>query len=693
MTVRRFFFACLAAAAGVALLAALTTVGAEWRQFAAAGQAQQATAAIGAALEAAEALALEAAAANGYLLADGAADDAAGAALARQRAASDGALAAAIAGAERTGLTGAAAPAEALRGLAGTLEGLRAQTDRQLRLPKAQRDFDQLTALSDRLDAAPRQIDRALEPIERALTALDGAAANAIWLAHRAADMRELAGRRARIYLSAIAVREPLEDTQLERLAELAGRLDQTWLQIRAAVAMVGDPPLLAAALAQAEQRFRRDADALHQPLDAAARGGGVYPLTVAQYLEQATPLMRSVLAIRDAGVAEALDHAGAMRSAALRSLLLALGLVLLVIAVIAAVAALFGRRVVNPIAALTEAVSRLAGGERDLAVPAQGRHDEIGRMAAAIEMLRINSIKAAELAEAVAGQREAEARRARHIEQITGSFDQDSDTLINSVIVATRSVALEADKTAGIARTIAEQSGSVARISAGASADVRTVATATEALAQSVQVIAGRVEHSSRIAARAVDEARHADRRIASLATASDKIGEVVKLINDIAGQTNLLALNATIEAARAGEAGKGFAVVASEVKNLASQTGRATEDIATQIAQIQAATHETIETLKGIGATITEMNTISSEIAGAIDQQHATTAAIAHNVQRAAAGTQQVSDNTASVSQAMAGATGTADHMAAAVTELSGLAQRLTDRIARLLGEIRAA
>jgi methyl-accepting chemotaxis protein len=360
---------------------------------------------------------------------------------------------------------------------------------------------------------------------------------------------------------------------------------------------------------------------------------------------------------------------------------------------VIVAVAALFGRRVVNPIAALTDSVSRLAGGERQIAVPAQDRRDEIGRMAQAIEMLRINSIKAAELADAVAAQREAEARRARHIEQITASFDQDSDALIKSVIVATRSVGVEAGKTAGIARTIAEQSGSVARISADASVDVRTVATAAEALAQSVQVIAGRVEHSSRIAARAVDEARHADRRIASLATASDKIGEVVKLINDIAGQTNLLALNATIEAARAGEAGKGFAVVAAEVKNLAGQTGRATEDIAAQIAQIQAATHETIETLKGIGSTIMEMNAISSEIAGAVDQQHTTTTAIARNVQRAAAGTQQVSDSTASVSQAMDGATGTADQMAAAVTELSGLAQHLTDRIARLLGEIRAA
>ncbi|MEJ0070512.1 MAG: hypothetical protein WDO24_19390 [Pseudomonadota bacterium] len=313
MTVRGFFFACLAAAAGVALLAALVTVGAEWRQFAAAGQARRAAVAIGGSLEAAEALTLEAAAYNQQLQADSAADAATGTALARDRATSDAALAGAIARIAETDLPDAAAQADGLRGLVTALGALRRAADQQLALPKARRGFDELQGLLDRFDDGPRQIDRVLEPIERALTALDGAGANAIWMAHRATEMRELAGRRARFYFGAIAVREPLEEEQLERIAELTGRIDQTGLQIRAAIARVGNPPRLAAALETVDQRFYRDAAALHQPLDAAARGGGVYPLSVDQYRAQAPPLIQAVLAIRDAGIGEALDHAAAL--------------------------------------------------------------------------------------------------------------------------------------------------------------------------------------------------------------------------------------------------------------------------------------------------------------------------------------------------------------------------------------------
>jgi methyl-accepting chemotaxis protein len=534
MTVRTFFLACLAAAAGVALLAALVTVATEWRRFADAGRARQAAIAIGAALDAAEALSLEAGVQNRHLMADGAADDAATAALGRARSVTDGALATARARAADAALGATLARDGA------TLAELRSAADGALRQPRSARGFDRLQALSAGFDDLPAHLDPALDPIERTLSALDSAAASAIWVARRAAAMRALAGRRARFYLSAIAVREPIEEDGLERMAGLAGRIDQLGREVRAAVVRVGDPPRLVAALDTMAGRFERDLQQLDAPLDAAARGGGVYPLGIDQYLEQATPLIQSVLVIRDAAIAEALDHARGARAAALLRLGLSLGLVVLVTAVIVAVGMLFARRVVGPLAALTGVVTRLADGVRDLDVPGRARRDEIGRMAQAIELLRLNSIKAAELGRAVAAQRAAEAAHARRIEEITTSFDADSDALIQSVLAAARSVGAEADKTVGIARTISQQSDAAARISADASADVQTVAAAAEQLARSVQTIAGRVEHSSRIAARAVAEARSADQRIAGLATASDKIGEVVKLISDIASQTN---------------------------------------------------------------------------------------------------------------------------------------------------------
>src|SRR5258708_2853716 len=376
MRVGTFFLACLSAAAGVALLAALVTVATEWRRFADAGRAREATTAISAGLDAAEALSLEGAAHRRHLMADAAADATAQSTLGRARAASDGALSAALAHLAATDLT----VSETLTRIIETLTGLRAMAEAELRGPKSQRDFDRLQAITSGFDDLPARIDRALDPVERALTTLAGAAANAIWMARRAATTRELAGRRSRFYISAIAVREPIDEDDLERMAELAGRIDQLGREVHAAVARVGDPPRLVAALDEVSARFEGAARTLHEPLDAAARGGGVYPLTIDQYVEQVTPLIQSVLAIRDAAVAEALGHARATRAAALTRLLLSLGLVVLVTAVIAAVGTLFGRRVGGPLAALTGAVTPLAGGGRALALRGPGGRAARGR-------------------------------------------------------------------------------------------------------------------------------------------------------------------------------------------------------------------------------------------------------------------------------------------------------------------------
>jgi ABC-type transporter Mla subunit MlaD len=236
-------------------------------------------------------------------------------------------------------------------------------------------------------------------------------------------------------------------------------------------------------------------------------------------------------------------------------------------------------------------------------------------------------------------------------------------------------------------------RAGTVAAAAGQASANVQTVASAAEELSSSIAEITRQVTRSSDVSGRAAADARHTDKLVATLADNARTIGDVVGLISSIAGQTNLLALNATIEAARAGDAGKGFAVVASEVKNLASQTARATEDISEQIRTIQAATGEAVGAIRGIVGTIGEVSEISAAIAAAVTEQGAATQEIARNVQQAAAGTREVTENIARVSQSATDTGGAAAQVADAATELSRRSGQLSEEMGRFLTTMRAA
>ena len=220
----------------------------------------------------------------------------------------------------------------------------------------------------------------------------------------------------------------------------------------------------------------------------------------------------------------------------------------------------------------------------------------------------------------------------------------------------------------------------------------MQTVAAAAEELASSIQEISRQVTDSTRIAGEAVSEVEQTSAKIQGLSDAALRIGEVVTLITDIAEQTNLLALNATIEAARAGEAGKGFAVVASEVKNLASQTARATQEISQQITGIQSATRDSVTAISSINRTIGRMNEITASVAAAVEEQGAATAEIARNVEQAASGTQDVSTNIQGVTAA-AGETSLASRQIQdAARNLSAQSERLQAEVGRFLAEVRA-
>ncbi|MGP8120028.1 MAG: methyl-accepting chemotaxis protein [Xanthobacteraceae bacterium] len=255
--------------------------------------------------------------------------------------------------------------------------------------------------------------------------------------------------------------------------------------------------------------------------------------------------------------------------------------------------------------------------------------------------------------------------------------------SMITALSSASQEVTATSEQLSGNAASTTELAGVVTRASSDASSNVQTVATATEELACSVREIARQIAESNRIAGSAVEQANQTDARINALSQAASHIGDVVKLITSVAEQTNLLALNATIEAARAGEAGRGFAVVAQEVKALASQTAKATDEISTQVAGMQAATQEAVGSIKRIGETIGQISAITTAITAGIEQQGAATQDIAQSIQGAAAGTAEVASTIAKVNDG-AGETG------AASGRLLTSAKRLHDDTAVLQGEI---
>ncbi|SNY92388.1 methyl-accepting chemotaxis sensory transducer with TarH sensor [Cohaesibacter sp. ES.047] len=351
------------------------------------------------------------------------------------------------------------------------------------------------------------------------------------------------------------------------------------------------------------------------------------------------------------------------------------------------------GMGISKPIQSITLSMKSLAEGNKATEIPDQNRKDEVGLMAAAVQVFKENMIRTDELAEREAKDAEARETRSRLIEQLTQDFDANISDLLGAVASASTEMETTAQSMSNIASDTNNRASTVAEAAENASSNVQTVASATEELSSSIQEISRQVSQSAEIAERAVEQAASTDQQVQGLAVAAQKIGDVIKLISDIAEQTNLLALNATIEAARAGEAGRGFAVVASEVKELASQTGKATEEIGQQISNIQAETEGAVAEIQNIGKTIADINGIASGIASAVEEQTAATQEIAISVEHTAAGTGEVTSNIQEVTRA-AGETGdAASQVTATASELSNKSEQLKAQVEKFLAEVRAA
>ncbi len=369
------------------------------------------------------------------------------------------------------------------------------------------------------------------------------------------------------------------------------------------------------------------------------------------------------------------------------------LGIILAVMVAGVSVGLYLVRDLSRGISAIVTPMQALGSGDLAAEVTRRGEHTEIGVMADALQVFKQALIAKKAADEAAARDAEAKIERARRVDGITRNFE----AVVGEIVETVASAATELEASANVLTKTAERSQelavTVAAASEEASTNVQSVASASEELSSSVNEISRQVQESSRVASEAVDQAQTTNGRVGELAQAASRIGDVVELINTIAGQTNLLALNATIEAARAGEAGRGFAVVASEVKALAEQTAKATGEISQQISGIQTATEHSVGAIRAISDTIGRMSEISSTIAAAVEQQGAATQEISRNIQHAAMGTSEVSSNIADVQRGATETGSASSQVHSAAKSLSSESNRLKIEVEKFLDSVRAA
>jgi methyl-accepting chemotaxis protein len=463
------------------------------------------------------------------------------------------------------------------------------------------------------------------------------------------------------------------EQDDPSRTTEIKGLSDQL-----KAVFAGCDPVLQAGAAASSPEENAKVADRAHKECDP------LIDASLTRVAAFASNVSKAVAERKDAINRDAKSATWTVMSVSAGGLLLGI-----------AIALFIGLKAMSqPIARLKLAMEGLARNDLMIEVPEKDRRDEIGDMARTVEIFKTNGLEVERLKAAqVETEKQAAEQRRRDMFNLADGFERAVGEIIDTVGSASTELEASSSTLATTAQRAQELTSVVAVASGEATGNVQSVATATEELSSSVNEISRQVQESARMASEAVNQARTTTERVSELSVAATRIGDVVELINTIAGQTNLLALNATIEAARAGEAGRGFAVVASEVKTLAEQTAKATGEISQQISGIQNATQESVTAISDISATIERLSEVSSTIAAAVEEQGAATQEISRNVQQAAHGTQQVSTNITDVQRGAAETGSASSQVLSTAKMLATDSTRLKDEVGKFLRTVRAA
>ncbi len=575
----------------------------------------------------------------------------------------------------------------------GTLQRLQEEYWAGITKPKSARR----AALADEYNAAGRAMQSAAEAISINLVAgikgNDAAIDLMLQVKQLAWAVRNAGGEGSLLISQGLSAGKLPPEARL-RSVGFNAQAQASWDAIES---LLAGPPVSAAftdAIAAARRGFfAPDYAATRERLLSALIDGTKPEMTADEWSPYTVPKLGAMLNVADAALAQAGTHAAAARGAAMNRLLMAVGLVLLAMLVSVLGVVAVSRRIIQPLRRLRDGMGKLAAGQLDAKVDVGTRRDEIGELAGAFVSFR-DSL--AEKAATEAAQQTVQARNAARqldVEHQITAFESQVGAALTTLGDASRTMNHASADMADTARHSNEHIHDATTAADDASSNVSGIAAATEQLSASIAEITRQVSHAAQITDRAVEETRQTDDTVRGLAESAARIGEVVKLISDIAGQTNLLALNATIEAARAGDAGKGFAVVASEVKSLATQTAKATEEIATQISAVRTVTEAAVTAIKQIGTTIDEVSRVATAIAAGVEQQGASTQEIARNTQEAARRTMDVTMTIATVNKAAATTEANATAVRAAALAVGTGAEQLRSQVTQFLGDIRAA
>ena len=507
-------------------------------------------------------------------------------------------------------------------------------------------------------------------------------------------QMRDWAGKERSFVASSLAGGAPMTPDMIAASAQYRSRVDMLWDQLQH---LTNDPDThpaiknaMSAAANQYFKGFRDRADDVRKVI----ANGAKYALASPQYVDESTPQLGALLGVMQAAGAASEAHTTLTIGRAFWELIIVAGLLLCGLGIAIGAILVVVARVTQPLTLLCQVVQRLAGNDTGVEIPEPKRNDELGAMATALGVFKANIIDTARLrVEQTANEQSQVLFRKGEMRKLADDFEGAVGRIVETVSSASGDLEAAATRLKSSANHSQALAATVASASSDATINVQSVASATEQMASSIDEISRQVQDSANIANAAVDQARKTNDRVGELSKAAARIGDVVELINKIAGQTNLLELNATIEAARAGDAGRGFAVVASEVKALAEQTAKATGEISQQISGIQSATRESVGAIKDIGDTIGRMSEIASTIAAAVEEQGAATREISRNVQQAAQGTIEVSSNISNVQHGATETGSASSQVLSAAQSLSSESNRLKLEVGNFLASVRAA